>query len=379
MGKINKNKTDRNQKPRALFPVAIFLYLFMLKKRILVAPLNWGLGHASRCIPIIRELEKEGFEPVIASDGQALELLKKEFPLMEFHELPSYNISYSRKKVFFSFHLLLKIPHIIKTISEENKAVQKLVEIENISGIISDNRWGVRSGKVPSVFITHQVNVLSGLTTFFSSRIQQNYIRKFKECWVPDISGTQNLSGKMGHVKKELNLKYIGILSRFKKEDLPQTFDIAVILSGPEPQRSLLEEILKKELKDFPGSILFVRGIVEAEKVEEIRGNMTIYNFLTSEELQIHLNQSKLIICRSGYSSLMDLAVLEKQAFLIPTPGQPEQAYLGKKLRSEKIAAGCAQQEFKIEKLKEVENYKGLGEFPLRSRLGEAFALFKGE
>ncbi len=184
----------------------------------------------------------------------------------------------------------------------------------------------------------------------------------------------------MGHLtKKELNLKYIGILSRFEKENLVQNFDIAIILSGPEPQRSILEEILKEELKTSTLKILFVRGIVEARKKEEIKGSLKIYNFLTSQQLQDHLNQSKLVICRPGYSSLMDLATLEKQAYLIPTPGQPEQEYLGKKLNSEKIAAGCSQQDFTVEKLKEVEDYKGLGGFPCGGRLREAFALFKGE
>ncbi len=158
----------------------------MHKKRILVAPLNWGLGHATRCIPIINELLDQGFETVIASDGDALKLLKKEFPHLEHHELPGYNIQYSRKRILFKLKLLLQVPRIIATIRRENLITRELIRKYNISGIISDNRWGVRSSKIPSVFVTHQLKVLSGTSTTLSSKLQQTYIRKFTECWVPD-------------------------------------------------------------------------------------------------------------------------------------------------------------------------------------------------
>lgn len=352
----------------------------MVKKRILIAPLNWGLGHATRCIPLIRELERKGFDPVIASDGEALELLKKEFPLLEHHILPSYNISYSRKKQFFKLHLLLKAPHILKIISAEKKQVEVLVKTRHISGIISDNRWGVHSGLVPSVFITHQLKVLSGVFTFISSKIQQKYIQQFNECWVPDAAEDPNLSGKMGHLQNPtFPVKYIGILSRFKKEFLPITFDIAVILSGPEPQRSILQQILERELKKSPLRILLVKGIVEKEQKQEKKENWTICNFLTSAQLQDYLNQSELIICRPGYTSLMDLAILGKKAFLIPTPGQNEQEYLAKRLKEKGIAGGCLQKEFTLKKLENVKDYKGLGGFFLHPEFSGKFTLFKSE
>ncbi len=352
----------------------------MLKKRILVAPLNWGLGHATRCIPLILELQKEGFEPVIASDGEALELLRKEFPLLEFHKLPSYNISYSRKKQYFKLHLLLMAPHIFKTISAERKKIEELVKTENISGIISDNRWGVYSEMVPSVFITHQLKVLSGVFTSISSKIQQKYIQKFDECWIPDAEEEPHLSGEMGHLKNPpLPVKFIGILSRFKKEILSISYDIAVILSGPEPQREILQQILEKELKGSDSRILFVKGIVEKEQIQEKKDNWTIYNFLTSAQLQDYLNQSEYVICRPGYTSLMDLAALEKKAFLIPTPGQNEQEYLAARLKAMGIAGGCRQKDFTLKKLKDIKDYEGLGRFSLNPGPGRSFALFKGK
>src|SRR5690606_16753282 len=240
----------------------------MADKKILVAPLNWGLGHATRCIPIINALLEEGFEPVIASDGSALNLLKNEYPGMAFRELPGYNIKYSSSGLFFRSKLFSQTPHILKTIIAEKKLTAQIIKDEKINGIISDSRWGVHNEEVPSVFITHQINVLSGFTTRLSSMIHKKYIRKFDECWVPDNAEDLNLSGRMSHLKNNrLNLKYLGILSRFKKQELPVKYDMAVILSGPEPQRSILENIMNDELKNSDLKILFVRGVVENKQI----------------------------------------------------------------------------------------------------------------
>src|SRR5690606_22483528 len=351
----------------------------MEKSRILVAPLNWGLGHATRCIPIIQALIYENFEPVIASDGDALNLLKKEFPTLEYFELPAYNIKYASSAFFFRSKLLLQTTHILKTISAEKKETARIIEHMNISGIISDSRWGVRNEKVPSVFITHQVNVLLGFTTGFSSMIHKKYIKKFDECWVPDNDGDFKLSGSMGNpAKTESNLKYLGILSRFKKQDLPVKFDYAAIISGPEPQRSLLENILMKELKNRDSRILLVRGVVEDEQICVEDSNLTICNYLTSAQLERHLNQSRVVICRPGYTSLMDLAVLQKKVFLIPTPGQYEQKYLFTSLLKKGLVAGCRQKDFKYDLLKEVKN-RDLGIFTSRAGLHGIFSLFQGE
>jgi len=351
----------------------------MAKRRILVAPLNWGLGHATRCIPIINELIDDGFEPIIASDGGALNLLKKEFPALKFHELPAYNIKYASSAFFFRIKLLFQTPHILRTISAEKKETAQIIKDHNIGGIISDSRWGVRNGKVPSVFINHQIKVLSGFTTGISSMIHKKYIRKFDECWVPDNAGNLNLSGMMSHFRNTgINLKYLGIFSRFEKQEIPVKYDIAVILSGPEPQRSILENIMNEELKNRDLKILSVRGVVENEQKCVEDKNTTNCNFLTSNQLEQALNQSALIICRPGYTSLMDLAVLQKKVFLIPTPGQFEQEYLFKKLQAEGLVAGCRQKDFRYYLLKEVKG-KNLGIFNSGTRFDRIFSLFKSK
>lgn len=347
------------------------------QKKILVAPLNWGLGHATRCIPIINALLAHNFEPILASDGVALELLKKEFPTLKALKLPSYNITYSKKASGFKLKLIKDSPHLLRTIKKEKKLTEKIIASENIAGIISDNRFGIRHKKVPSVFMTHQLRVLSGSTTWLSSKLHQNIIMKFDECWVPDHLGTNNLSGDLGHAEGfQSNIKYLGPLSRFKKIDLPTKYDLLVVLSGPEPQHSFLEEKLLDELQYYEGKVCFVKGKIKTQQNKTENKHITTYNFMTSSELEIAINESKLILSRSGYTSIMDYAKLEKKAFFIPTPGQFEQDYLAKKLDKEKVAPYCKQKDFKIDLLPKVEDYKGFTAMDYEVNFKSLFNLF---
>lgn len=348
------------------------------KNRILIAPLNWGLGHATRCIPIIEALVKNNFDPIIASDGNALELLKKEFPVFESLQLPSYNITYSRKGGNLRYKLLKDSPKIIKNILAEKKATSKIVNDYDISGIISDNRFGVYNKKVPSVFITHQLQVLSGNTTWLSTKLHNKIIKEYDECWIPDHSNEPNLSGKLGHVDATLTkLKYIGPISRFEKVDLQLKYDIMIVLSGPEPQRSILEQKLIVELQNYSGKVLFVKGVVEADMKKEVKGNIVFYNYMTSSLLEDSLNRSNVVISRSGYTSIMDLAKLGKKAFFIPTPGQFEQEYLADKLNRNKLVPSCKQEAFTMDKLNLVNNYKGLSAFDYETDYTKLFSLFQ--
>jgi len=333
------------------------------RKNILIAPLNWGLGHASRCIPIIRELEKNGYNPIIASDGIALDLLKKEFPNLTSLELPSYNIQYSKKSANLKFKLLKNSPIIIKAIVTEKKLVKQWTNEYHLEGIISDNRLGVRNKKVKSVIITHQLNVLSGKTTWISSKLHQYFISKFDQCWIPDLKNYPNFSGRLGHLRKDklkkIDLKYIGILSRFEKQEVEKKYDLMVILSGIEPQRTVLEEKIISELHNYDGKVVFIKGKVESEQKQEQIGSVTFYNFMQSKQLEKTFNESEIVLCRSGYSTLMDLVKLEKKAYFIPTPGQYEQEYLAKKHKRNGLIPFSKQDSFKIEKLKEIDQYSG--------------------
>ena len=349
-------------------------------KNILVAPLNWGLGHATRCIPIIQELEKNGFNPIIASDGVALALLRKEFPNLTTIELPSYNIEYAKKGENFKWKLIKNSPKTIYAILQEKQQIKKIVKEHQLAGIISDNRLGVHSKKVPSVFITHQLTVLSGKTTWISSKLHQHFISKFTECWIPDVNEIPNLTGKLGHLKStKLKLTYIGILSRLQKKELPIKYQLMVILSGPEPQRTFLEEKLITELEHYKDNVVFIKGKVESEQKTEQIKNITFYNFMQTEQLEQTFNESEIVLCRSGYTTVMDLAKLEKKAFFIPTPGQFEQEYLAKKYKKEGLVPSSRQEKFKLDGLLLVQLYKGLPNIKQDVNWKQLFHLFESE
>ena len=308
------------------------------KGRILVAPLYWGLGHATRCIPIISQLLENGYEPVIASDGMALALLRKQFPQLKHYELPDYDISYAKNPLFFGLKLAWNFSKILKIKKLEHLKTKEIVEQENIVAIISDNRFGVNHPKITSIYITHQLQIQPAINGYIASKWHQKVINSFDVCWIPDVEGTPNLSGNLSH-KTTLKIpkRYIGMLSIHKKETLPIQFDVLLLLSGPEPQRTIWEHQLKEKYKQSHLKICMIRGVVEEHVQKEKFENITVYNFLVGKELQNLLNSSRKVISRSGYSTVMDLVALEKEAELVPTPYQPEQEYLAKYLKKSKI------------------------------------------
>lgn len=294
-------------------------------------------------------------------------MLQKEFPLLKSYALPSYNIKYSKSGKNLKFKLLLSIPSVIAAVKKEHKIVAQIIKKEGIVGSISDNRFGVYNSNIPAVYITHQLTVLSGKTTGITSKTHQKIIKNFNECWVPDFENELNFSGDLGRLETtDFNLKYLGILSRFKPVKCTNKYNLLIVLSGPEPQRTLLENKLFLELKNYQGKVLFVRGTIENNLKLETSNltigqsrNIKIRNYLLKDALEKALNESEIVIARSGYSSIMDLAVLGKKAFFIPTPGQFEQEYLAKTLKDKLIAPFSNQQDFSLEKLNEIVNYTG--------------------
>ncbi len=316
-------------------------------KRILFAILNWGLGHATRSIPLIKKLLQESNQVVIASDGVALKFLQQEFPNLEFEYLPTYNIHYSRSGFLLPVKMLIQTPKILKTISKENQITSKIVKKHKVDLIISDNRYGVYHNDIYSVFMTHQLRVFSGITTWLTTKFQHRLIRNFDEVFVPDFEGDKNLSGRLSHdINIDKKITYLGILSRFNHKNIEKKYDILAILSGPEPQRSILEKIILTELAKSDKKIGIVRGVVEDIQTVKNIGNIDVYNYLLSNELEEMINSSELIIARSGYSTVMDLYQLNKRAIYIPTPGQTEQIYLAKYLQKKGLARYVKQNEF---------------------------------
>lgn len=353
----------------------------MHKGSILVAPLNWGLGHATRCIPIIKALQQHGYNPLIASDGAALDLLKKEFPELDFFTLPSLKIKYARKGFWFKFKIILQIYRLYQCTAQERKFLKRLSSKIELKGIIADNRLGLYHETIPCAIISHQLKVYSGSTTQLTSRLHQFFIKKYDECWVPDNADKPNLSGRLSHLKQTtINLKYIGLLSRFELKEESLQYDILILLSGPEPQRSLLEKKMLKAFKDYDGKVIMVRGVVEDEEVIYFENSIKIINYLKAQPLEKLILQSKIVIARSGYTTLMDLAKLNKKAFFIPTPGQYEQQYLAKRLMANHLAPFCQQQQFKLEQLKKIDFCSGLSNGIFNSvNFSRVFNLFDGK
>lgn len=347
--------------------------------KILVAPLNWGLGHATRCIPIIKSLIENNFEPIIASDGVALQILKKEFPDLAAVELPSYAIEYAKKEQFFKWKIIKNSPRMLSAIFNEKKQVKKLIKEFDLKGIISDNRLGVYSKKIPSVFMTHQLNVLSGKTSWITSKMHQRIIKKFDECWVPDVEGSPNLTGKLGHLDNpDFKIKYIGPISRINKLNIPIAYELMVLLSGPEPQRTMLEEKLIPDMEKCYGKVLFVKGVVEDEQKTWTDGKVTFYNFMKGSEVEKALNESRYVLSRSGYTTVMDLAKLNKKAFFVPTPGQFEQEYLAKRLKKNGLVPYCKQDKFDFDKMiLEINLFDGLNFKNKSVDLSTLFDVFK--
>lgn len=277
----------------------------------------------------------------IASSGSALVLLRQEFPKLKFHELVSYDVHYSRI-IPLILSLLFQVPKFLKRIRKEHDQIEKIIQKEKIDLIISDNRFGCWSQQTHSIFITHQVNLqlpwIMKWTYSFVNYFNHQQIKKFGLCWIPDDSRNR-ITGELSY-RSGLNARYIGMLSRFEKDSSVQIkYDLLILLSGPEPQRTLLEQKLMRKLQGTLLKVFFVRGIL-GENVLEIESipNVLCKNHLNTNELSRVIQESKIIISRSGYSTIMDLAKLNKKAIFIPTPGQTEQMYLARQLKSRKIA-----------------------------------------
>jgi len=340
-------------------------------KRIIVAPLDWGLGHASRCIPIIRMLLARECHVMLAGNGASLQLLKNEFPLLETLELPGYDPRYPRNGSMV-LKMVAQLPHFIKVIRNEHLLLEKFVKEYKIDVVISDNRYGCWSARAYSIFITHQSNILMPKRFGWLSPLvrMQNLkmIGRFDKCWIPEeketaLAGMLTSFGKTDHA---IPYQYVGYLSRFRSTgQCIAEYDVAAILSGPEPQRTILENILSAQLQRSGIRYYLVRGIPGGNQSD----NQSC-DFMNASQLQRLLEKSAIVIARCGYSTIMDLAVLKKKAILIPTPGQTEQEYLASRLKSLKIVFTVAQKDFDLNfALQESKKYSGFVEMNVSDHL----------
>jgi len=320
---------------------------------IFIAPMDWGLGHATRCVPLIRRLLASGCRIFLGGSGSSGAWLKREFPALPYTELPAYDVQYS-SFLPMPLQMLRKTPSILRTISSEHDFILRRVKDNPVDCIISDNRYGLYHPDVHSVFITHQLQIQGGSAGFLEPlllRTHLGYISRFRECWIPDLPDAPNLGGRLSHVDKLPEYaRYIGPLSRFseaKNDGSKFRYELACILSGPEPYRTALEKELADQLYANTCSAIVVRG-TEAARVIDFPDRITVVDIADTAQLENIIKDSKYLLSRSGYSSVMDWTALQKQAILIPTPGQTEQEYLARYLREEGYFYSAGQQEFRI-------------------------------
>ena len=341
--------------------------------RILAAPLDWGLGHATRCIPIIRELLAQGVDVWLAGEGAQESLLKAEFPELPFLALPGYRINYSKTASGLFWKMIQQGPKMRAAIKNENRWLKNMVTEHKFDAVISDNRYGLYHSSTPCVFMTHQLTIKNPLGKWAESILQKinySYIKRFSECWVPDsisdltdIDNKNNLAGELSHppIKPTIPVHYIGLLSRFEKKESFDTTSNAglrtekknhllIILSGPEPQRSMLEEKIIGDIAHYSGTATVVRGLPGEDSLIPSTNMIKFYNHLSGDELNNEMLEAEYIISRSGYSTVMDIIKLQKKSILIPTPGQTEQEYLGKYLMGKGFIIYLTQKEFSLSK-----------------------------
>lgn len=325
------------------------------KYNVLIAPLDWGLGHATRCIPIINELLQLNCTIIIAADGATASLLKAEFKNSSFIYLKGYQMSYSRNKKGFAFSIFKQVPKIINRIYSEQFWLKSIIKNYSIDGVISDNRFGLYTRKIPCIYLTHQLAVQTGnqFLGVMVQKIHYHFIKKYSQCWVPDFE-KDGLAGKLSHPKKlPKNVLYIGPLSRFEKRDnLESVYDLFISISGPEPQRSIFEKLILSQLSNFNGKVLLLRGLPLSKEILIPPNNRVIIkNHLSAQELNTAIEQSKMFISRSGYTTIMDLVKLNKNAVLVPTPGQTEQEYLAQYLMEKGYFMAVEQSNFILENI----------------------------
>jgi len=320
--------------------------------KILVAPLNWGLGHASRCIPIIKTLLNHEIEVIVACGKSQKIMLEAEFPGLRFEKLNGYDLKYGKNRRLTLLKIILQIPKILIQIKRENRWLNDFLNREKVNAVISDNRYGLFSPKILSIFITHQLRIKTPFGEKIETIIQQinyKYINRFSDCWIPDFEKEPSIAGDLSNPKKltVMHIRYIGCLSRFKKLNTAIINNsLLIILSGPEPQRTILEKLLLNQLHSFAGKATFVRGLPAENENLYVAPNTRVYNHLIATELNKIMCESEFVICRSGYSSIMDIIKLGKKSIVIPTPGQTEQEYLADYLFNKKIVYRVNQKDF---------------------------------
>jgi len=329
------------------------------KQNILICPLEWGLGHAARMIPLAVKLREQNFNVIIGTGKEHQALYRTEIIGIECIDFPGFKPGYSKYLPQY-LSLFFKIPVLIYHIFSEHVKLKRIIRESEIDIVISDNRFGLWNSSIKTVYVTHQLRIPFPVALrpfeFIGIAIHRAVIRKYSFCFIPDLPGEVNLSGRLSHgIKLTGNAMYIGILSRFiginsSPGDSPVSGEYnTVILSGPEPQRTLFEKKLTGILKNRLPKSVVLGGRPDRESKERESDNIIYYNHQPATAMRQIISGSRIIITRSGYTTIMELVSLNRTALIIPTPGQTEQEYLAGYLSKKTWFTGLQQNDLKEE------------------------------
>lgn len=288
---------------------------------------------------------------IVACNDEQKTFLKAEFSQLETVFLPGYDIQYSFNKVRTTLKIFVQSGKILTAIKEEYLRLRKIIHEFPIDLIISDNRYGFYHPDVYSILISHQLTVRSGLGSFADLLVNQRlsrYINHFNENWIPDNDTYPVLAGKLStpFLKRDKQF-YIGPVSRFQRCVDTKRQHILVLLSGPEPQRAILETMILDHSHASNIEIVLVRGSRLSLKRQVPQG-VVVYDFAETSQLNKLMCDASIIISRSGYTSIMDILKIQKQWIVIPTPGQAEQEYLAGYLHENRWAYAVSQTAFNL-------------------------------
>lgn len=313
------------------------------KKHILFCVLNWGLGHATRSLPVMEYLLEKGHQLTIASDGLALEFLRSENLDAGIETLNGYDVNYAETRPFRA--MIKQGPRIFSAVRKEHRRVQEIVRRKEIDAVISDSRFGCFHDDLPSCLIGHtlQIRTKDPITSWAFNMMIRKWASRFDRCWVPDLPPPDHLSGFLSEAGLGIPKDYLGWLTNLRKKEMEMVYDLVAVLSGPEPARTQLERVVLDQLDRMEGRFLVIGGSPGKEKGPGLAAHIRYVPIASRLALSEYAAQAPVILGRSGYSSIMDWLLLEKKMIVIPTPGQLEQEYLADVLKEKNWAVSRVQ------------------------------------
>ena len=307
----------------------------------------------------------------MASDGQALRVLQLEFSQLPVIELPGYRALYHKKLHLLNYAKLAR--NTVIAYYQEHTELSRKVTKNAFDLILSDNRYGIYHPQIKSILITHQLNIPLPVIAQPVNYLLRRQIARFDECWIPDFA-THELSGDLSKATLRIPKRYIGPLSQVSPVPAKKKYEIVAIISGPETQRSIFAKLALEQLSKLPQRSLVILGKESSAGITPLPGHVEIIELANRSQISQAMADAKMVVCRSGYSSIMDISIMGKTALVVPTPGQPEQEYLGR-LHQRQEAQFIVQSQDEFDIAKAYEHFNAKEDYGKRARYDHIYLI----